>query len=76
MIEQGEIVFCNLTIIKESKKEKINKVVYKEVDGLYKGDRVIDIEIISRLGFENRTKGYDIGIRSDEKRNNITGAYE
>jgi len=76
MIEQGEIVFCNLTIIKKGKKEKINKVVYKEVDGLYKGDRVVDIEIISRLGFENRTKGYDIGTKSDEKRNNITGVYE
>ena len=76
MIEKGEIVFCNLTIIKKDKKEKIHKVVYKEVDGLYKGDRVVDVEIISRLGFENRTKGYDIGIKSDEKRNNITGVYE
>jgi hypothetical protein len=76
MIEQGEIVFCNLTIINNGKKEKINRVVYKEVNGLYKGNRVLDIEIISKLGFENRVKGYDVGIKNDEKRNNITGAYE
>lgn len=76
MIEQGEIVFCNLTIINNGKKEKINRVVYKEVNRLYKGNRVLDIEIINRLGFENRAKGYDVGIKNDEKRNNITGAYE
>ena len=76
MIEQGEIVFCNLTIINNGKKEKINRVVYKEVNGLYKGNRVLDIEIISKLGFENRVKGYGVGIKNDEKRNNITGAYE
>lgn len=76
MIEKGEIVFCNLTVIKKGKEEKENNIVYKQVDGLYKGNKVVDIEIISRLGFENKSKGYDIGIKNDEERNNITGAYE
>lgn len=76
MLEKGEIVYCNLIIVNNGKKEKIDRVVYKKVDGLYKGNRVLEIEIISKLGFENRIKGYDIGIKNDEKRNNITGAYE
>lgn len=76
MLQQGEIVYCNLTIINNGKKQIINRVVYKKVDGYYKGNKVLDVEIISRLGFENRVKGYDVGIKNDEKRNNITGAYE
>jgi len=76
MIKKGEIVYCNLIILKKDKKQEINEVVYKEVNGLYKNNKVIDIQIIKRLGFENRAKGYNIGIKSEDKRNNTTGAYE
>jgi hypothetical protein len=76
MIEIGEIVFCNLTILKKNVKNTLKEVVYKEKDGYYKGFKVIDIEIIKRLGFENKNKGFDLAVKNQEQRNNITGAYE
>lgn len=37
---------------------------------------VLDIEIIQELGWKHRTKDYTEAKKNDEKRNNITGAYE
>lgn len=84
MEDRKEIFFCNLTL--ENKKSKIvlKEVVYKEENGYYKNTRlgikeplkVLNVDVICSLGFENKNKGYDIGIKSEEKRNNITGAYE
>lgn len=67
-------------------------VVYKEsADGLYhptfKNDtlerlkvkeplKVVSVEVIVSLGFANTTNDYTEFIKSDEKRNDITGAYE
>jgi len=76
MIDFDEIVYCNLTIIKNGKKNILKEVVYKHKDGYYKGFEVVHIDILKRLGFENKSKGFDIAKKSDEKRNNITGAYE
>lgn len=76
MIDFGEIVYCNLTIIKNGKKNTIKEIVYKYKDGFYKGFKVVNVEVLSRLGFENKADGFDIAKKSDEKRNNITGAYE
>lgn len=71
-----EIFFCNLTVL-DKKKEIIHKrVVYKNVNGMYKGNKVLNIDIICSLGFENTTKDFIELNKSDEKRNNITGAYE
>jgi len=87
-VELGEIVFCDLTIIHKGKKHKLKKVVYKNDGDLYYERRLLeklnikepvkveDIQIISRLGFENKTKGFTEVKGSDEKRNKITGAYE
>jgi len=38
--------------------------------------KVIRVEIISRLGFENKAKGFTEVKANDEKRNKITGTYE
>tara|TARA_R110001606_G_C15294251_1_gene641877 strand:- start:922 stop:1200 length:279 start_codon:yes stop_codon:yes gene_type:complete len=87
-VELGEIVFCDLTIIHKGKKYKIKNIVYKNDGNLFcetkylkklKIKEPVNIEyinIISRLGFENKSKEYTEVKASDEKRNKITGAYE
>ena len=87
-VELGEIVFCDLTIIHKGTKHKLEKVVYKNDGNLfYKRNyleklkikepvKIEDIKVISRLGFENKAKGFTEVKRSDETRNKITGAYE
>jgi|14BtaG_2_1085337.scaffolds.fasta_scaffold72634_1 hypothetical protein len=88
MIEKGEIVFCNLKFRYKKKKYKLKEIVYKQTDGYFYNKRILqplnvcekvkvyDIEILSRLGFENKNKGHIKAIKNEEKRNKITGAYE
>lgn len=88
IVELGEIVFCDLTIIHKGIKHKLEEVVYKNDGNLfYKRShleklkikepvKVEDIKVISRLGFENKSKGFTEVKGSDETRNKITGAYE
>jgi len=83
-IEIDEIVYCDITIetkIQKGKKTEtikktLEEVVYKEVDGLYKGNKVLDIKVLARLGFANKNLGYTEVKRSEETRNKITGAYD
>ena len=65
-IKQGEIVFCNLKFKFKKKEYELKEVVYKQTDGFYLNHRlfkplkvtekvkVYDIEILARLGFENK----------------------
>lgn len=71
-----EIFYCNLTVQDGKKIKLIKECVYKNINGYYKGFKVIKVDIIKSLGFENTTKEYIELNKSDEKRNNITGAYE
>ena len=48
-----EILFCNLTILKNNKEEVLERVVYKDVNGHYKKNKVLKVEVICSLGFEN-----------------------
>jgi hypothetical protein len=83
-IEIDEIVYCNITIETEIQKGKktetikktLEEVVYKEVDGLYRGNKVLDIKVLARLGFANKNLGYTEVKKSEETRNKITGAYD
>jgi hypothetical protein len=88
-VELGEIVFCDLTIIHKGHKHKIKDVVYKNKGNntfcnmrnlkdlnIKECVRIENIDIISRLGFENKSKGFTEVKGSNEKRNKITGAYE
>jgi len=87
-VKFGEIVYCNLTIEYKGNKHILKEVVYKN-DGklFYKRNhleklkikeavKVIDVDVISRLGFENKSKEYTEVKVNNEKRNKITGAYE
>lgn len=87
-VELGEIVYCDLTIIHKEIKHKLKKVVYKNDGNLFykriyleklnikEPVEVVDIKIISRLGFENKSKGFTEVKSSNETRNKITGTYE
>jgi hypothetical protein len=87
-IKLGEIVYCDLTIEHKGNKHILKKVVYKNNGKLfYKKShleklnikdsvKVIDVNVITRLGFENKSKEYTEVKANNEKRNKITGAYE
>ena len=63
-VEYKEIVWADLKVIKEIKRgktikdkvEQIKGIVYKEINSTYKGERVIDVKVKSRLGYENSRK--------------------
>lgn len=87
-VELGEIVFCDLTIIHKGNKYKLEEVVYKNNGGLFykplyleklkikEPVKVEDVRVISRLGFESKSKEFTQVKASNEKRNKTTGAYE
>lgn len=83
-MERKEIFYCNLTLQNGKDTIFLKNVVYKYEDGYFKNIRlgikkplkVLKIEIIASLGFENLTNEFTEVKKSDEKRNNITGAYE
>ena len=89
LIKQGEIVYCNLKFIFDKKEYKLKEVVYKQEDGFFYNRRLLqplkidekvrvyDVEILARLGFENKNIGYTKAVKNDNNtRNKITGAYE
>lgn len=88
IVKKGEIVFCNMTIEYKGKNHLLKEIVYKNVGkkftkkhylkplGINEDVKIIDIKILSRLGFENKGNEYTEVKKSNEKRNNITGAYE
>ena len=83
-MERKEIFYCNLTLQDGKDNIYLKNVVYKEEDGYFKNIRlgikeplkVLKIDIIKSLGFENLSNEYTEIKKSEEKRNNITGAYE
>jgi hypothetical protein len=83
-MERKEIFYCNLTLQNGKNNIELQKVVYKEEDGYFKNIRlgikeplkVIKVDVITSLGFENLSNEYTEVKQSKEKRNNITGAYE
>ena len=89
LIKQGEIVYCNLKFMFDKKEYKLKEVVYKQEDGFFYNRRLLqplkidekvrvyDVEILARLGFENKNIGYTKAVKNDNNtRNKITGAYE
>lgn len=88
-VDIGEIVYCDLIVRHKGKNIKIKKVVYKNDGNKFFYNRrnleilkikepvlIKEVKIISRLGYENNATGYTEVKRSEEQRNNITGAYE
>lgn len=75
-MEKREILFVNL-IVEDGKKQKsIEKCVIKKGDAFYKKQKIISIDLLNSLGFENNATGFTEGKKSEEKRNDITGAYD
>jgi hypothetical protein len=83
-MERKEIFYCNLTLKDGKNNIELQKVVYKEEDGYFKNIRlgikeplkVIKVDVITSLGFENLSNEYTEVKQSNEKRNRITGGYE
>ena len=88
-IQNGEIVHANVKVRHKGKSIVLKKIVYKQnnertfyrkriLDKLriYEPVKVIDVEIISRLGFEHKSINYTKAIKNEEFRNKITGSYD
>lgn len=87
-LRDREIVYANLKLEHKGKVIELNEVVYKNADGYYyhrallkpfkitERVKVLDVEILARLGFENKNIGFTRAAKSEEQRNKITGAYE
>ena len=88
-MKKGEIVYCNLKVRHKNKTIILKKVVYKLTDGFYYKKYILDrykinekvqvlnVDIIERLGFENKNLGYTTAIANDNHtRNKITGSYD
>lgn len=78
-----EILFSNLTIQDGKTIKIIKEVVYKHTDGFYHNKKmfkepvkVLKVEKIKSLGFDCEYLSFKEVKKSDEKRNEITGAYE
>ena len=71
-----EIFFCDLIVIKDKKEIKIEKAVLLDDETFYKGDEIKKVIKLKSLGFQSLNLGFTEVKKSDEKRNNITGAYE
>jgi len=83
-MEAREIFYCNLTLQNGKDKIILKEVIYKESNGYFKNVRlgikeplkVLKVDVIKSLGFESLSNTYTEVTKSDEKRNEITGAYE
>lgn len=76
MLKEGQIVYCNLTVLKKDKEVELKEVVYKDRDGYYKGDKVLKVDVIKTLGYARKSKEYQTAKKSSESRNTTTGVYE
>lgn len=75
-MERKEILFVNLTVQDGKKKKVIENCVILKGDTVYKKQSILKTEVIRSLGFQNKASGFTEGIKSDEQRNTITGAYD
>ena len=76
MKQKKNILYGDIEI-EECKKTKVLKeVVFLDGDTEYKGKKIISVINFKVVGQTNTATGYTEVKASDEKRNNITGAYE
>jgi|21_taG_2_1085346.scaffolds.fasta_scaffold22495_5 hypothetical protein len=87
--KNNEIIYANLKVRHNGKTIVLKKIVYKQNNertfyrkrildklGIYEQVKVIDVEIISRLGFEHKSNNYTKAKKNEEFRNKITGSYD
>jgi len=82
-MKRKEILFCNIIVLDGKKEILVEKVVLLEDEIIYNNRKlfksplkIIKKEVIKSLGFENKNNGFVNAIKSEEKRNIITGSYD
>ena len=90
-IEKGEIIWAKVTYKDGDGRFSKNMVYKRPNDGTQYGDyfqkvfkrrygvtvdKIIRIDIIKRVGFEHKYRGFSLGVKSDEKRDSKTGKYD
>ena len=63
-------------MLKDKKQLKIEKVVWMETETYHKKMEIKEVIKIKSLGFQSIKTGFIEAKKSDEKRNDITGAYD
>jgi hypothetical protein len=76
MSERKNILFGDIIVLDGKKQVKIKEAVFTEGAELYKQQKILKILNYKIVGQTSITKSYTEVKASDEKRNNITGAYE
>lgn len=78
-----EIFYCNLKVQYNNEVIIVKEVIYKNIDGYYENNKlfkapvkVLEIDVIKSLGFENISTQFTSVKKSEEKRNTITGSYD
>ena len=74
--EEINILFGDIIVFDGKNKIKIKNAVFKEGDVFYKEKKIIEILSYKNVGKTSTLKSYTEVKKSDEKRNEITGAYE
>ena len=67
---------CGFPLLDTSLYSGILRKLDKKSNSLISNMKVIDIKVKARTGFISISRGYTLATKNDEKRNNITGAYE
>jgi len=70
------ILYGDIIVIDGKKEKTLKEVVFTEGDTIYKKMIIKKILTFKIVGQTNISKSYTEVKASDEKRNNITGAYE
>lgn len=75
-MERKEIFFCDLIVIKDKKETLIKNVVWMETETQHKKMEIKKVIKHKSLGFQSLNRQYSEVSKSNEKRNDITGAYD
>lgn len=70
------ILFGDIIVIDNKKQKTIKAAVFTEGDEMYKNNKIIQVLNTKIVGQTSINKAFTEVKASDEKRNNITGAYE
>ena len=76
LTERKDILYGTIIVMDKKKQKTIEKAVFTDGDLQYKGMNIVKIVNFKKVGQTNVNTSYSEVKASNEKRNNITGAYE
>ena len=76
MEERRNILFGEIIVFDGNKNKSVKNAVWTEGKDEYKKMKIVEVISFKIVGQTNPLKSYTEVKASDEKRNNITGAYE